>query len=99
MQWIFHGKNLDNMLNGVYNVVENVDVDKMIDVLNEFRELTIGASEIKDDDVEQGTIGSGQYYDKSFRKMDIDLYPVYTKFSFLNCLVKLMHLKVLEKMD
>ena len=35
------------------NADENVDANEMVDVLNDFLEPTIGAFEIKDDDIEQ----------------------------------------------
>ena len=64
----------------------------MIDILNDFMEL-----ENEDDDVDQEAMGSSQYIDDLFMQRETELYPICTKFSFLNFLVKLMHLKISNK--
>ena len=64
----------------------------MIDVLNDFMEPNN-----RDDDVDEEATGSNQYFDDLFTKIESELYPRCIKFSSLNFLVKLMHLKVSNK--
>ena len=44
--------------------------------------------------VDEGVMGSNQYFDDLFTEIESELYPRYIKLSSLNFLVKLMHLKV-----
>ena len=61
----------------------------MIDILNDFMEL-----DNRDDDVDDGAMGSTQYFDDLFTKIESNLYPRCIKFSSLNFLKKLIRLKV-----
>ena len=67
-------------------------MDGMIDVSNNFME-----PDNRGDDVDKGATGSAQYFDDLFTDIESKLYLGYIKFSFLNFLVKLMHLKVSNK--
>ena len=67
-------------------------MDEMIDVLNDFMEPDNG-----DDDVNEGAMGSAQYFDNLFTKIELELNLGCIKFSYLNFWVKLMYLKVSNK--
>ena len=54
-KWIFHGETIQNSINKELEIEENVD--KMIDVLNDFME-----SDNEDDDVDERAIGSAEYF-------------------------------------
>ena len=68
------------------------NVDEMIDVLNDFLE-----PDNETDEVDEKATASAQYFDDLFTEIETELYPECTKFSSLNFLVKLMHLKVSNK--
>ena len=67
-------------------------MDEIINILNNFTEPDDG-----DDNVDERVTRSAQYFDNLFIEVESELYPRCIKFTFLNFLVKLMHLKVSNK--
>ena len=91
-QWIYHGEPatttggtiVPEPSGGIH------ERDEMFDVLGD----------ISSDDVEWDLVGgqsSNEQYDNLFAALRSELYPGMSSFSSLNFLVKLMHLKVLNK--
>ena len=70
-------------------------MDEIRDILNDFMEPDDRGN--KSDGFDEGAMGSNQYFDDFFTKIEFKLYPGCTKFSSLNFFVKLMHLKVSNK--
>ena len=91
-EWIFHSEPFQNPINDEPQVEENVD---MKDILNDFMESDDGGN--GGDGVDERATGSNQYFNDLFTETKTELYPGCTKFSSLNFLVKLMHLKVTNK--
>ena len=89
-KWIFHGETIQNPINEEPKIEENVG--EMIYVLNDFTEPDYGG-----DDIDEGVLGSIQYFDDLFIEIKSELYPRCIKFYFLNFLVKVMLLKVSNK--
>lgn len=92
--WVFHEETFQNLINKESQVAENID--KMINVWNDFKP-DVRTSKNMDDDVKQGAMESTYYFEDLLTKIETILYLGCTKFSLLNFLVKLMHLKVLNK--
>ena len=67
----------------------------MKDILNDFMEPDDGGN--RGDSVDEGAMGSNQCFHDLFTKIESECYPRCTKFSSLNFLMKLMHLKVSNK--
>ena len=91
-QWIYHGETANVI--GKSTVPEPCvgipERDEMFDVLGD----------IISDDAEGDLIGgqsSNEQYNDLFTALRSELYPDVSSFSSLNFLVKLMHLKVLNK--
>ena len=70
-------------------------MDEMRDILNDFMESDDGGN--GGDDVDERAMGANQYFDDLFTEIESELYPRCTKFSSLNFLMKLIHLKVSNK--
>ncbi|KAL5565406.1 hypothetical protein UlMin_028570 [Ulmus minor] len=91
-QWIYHGEpasaNTRTTVPGPSGGIN--ERDEMFDVLGD----------IISDDAEGDPVGgqsSNEHYDDLFAALRSELYPGVSSFSALNFLVKLMHLKVLNK--
>ena len=83
--WIYHGE-IDVRTANVYRQNERDGVeDEMMDVIDD----VVG-------DEHAGTSTDG-YYDELFQALHSELYPGVLSFSSLNFLVKLMHIKVMNK--
>ncbi|KAL5565184.1 hypothetical protein UlMin_028348 [Ulmus minor] len=91
-QWIHHGEpatvNAGTMVAGPSGGIH--EMDEMFDVLDDI------ISEDADEDAVGGPSSNDQY-DDLFAALRSELYPGVSSFSSLNFLVKLMHLKVLNK--
>ncbi|KAL5569490.1 hypothetical protein UlMin_026065 [Ulmus minor] len=91
-QWIHHGQpataNAGTTVAGPSGGIH--ERDEMFDVLDDI------ISEDADDDAVGGP-SSNEQYDDLFAALRSELYPDVSSFSSLNFLVKLMHLKVLNK--
>ena len=91
-QWIYHGEpasaNAGMTVPGPSGGIH--EGDEIFDVLDD----------IINDDAEGDLVGgqsSNEQYDDLFAALRSELYPSVSSFSLLNFLVKLMHLKVLNK--
>ena len=89
--WYYHGE-YDVMTNLI-----NESVDEMVAVIND----VVGNNSDHDmsEEVEADVLGDAQHdeFKELLSKLESALYPGCTKYSSLNFLVKLMHLKVLYK--
>ena len=73
-------------------------MDEMRYILNDFKKHDdrVNGGDRGDGD-DEGATGLNQYFDDLFIEIETELYSGCTKFSSLNFLVKLMHLKVTYK--
>ena len=91
-QWIYHGETT--------NVTGRLSVSEPSAGIPEHNEIFDVLGDIISDDEEGDPIGglsSNEQYDDLFTTLRSELYPGVSSFSSLNSLVKLMHLKVLNK--
>ena len=91
-QWIYHGETANVIGRSTVQEpsVEIPKCDEMFDVLDDI------ISDDEEGDPVGGQSSNGQYNDL-FTALRYELYPGVSSFSSLNFLVKLMHLKVLNK--
>ena len=91
-KWIFHGEVEPEAQVETNNTCE--DVDEMYQVLND---IVQHSEDIEGRDPTLEEEYQGGQFDDLFAELDAELWPGCTTFSSLNFLVKLMHIKVMNK--
>ena len=94
--WTYHGENLASRVVSVDNVVPRHDMDGVIqDLIGEtYMEVD---DEDADHDDEDENMGACDDFEELIEEVESELYPGCTKFSSLDFLSKLVHLKVKNK--
>ena len=90
--WFYHGE-ADLLMQRVVDVEDDCSGNEMADVLED----VVGRTEVNDEQNAGLDSSHREKYDDLFLEMEKELYPGCKSFHSLNFLVKLMHLKVLNK--